>query len=266
MAWKTRKEWKNRAGIFFLCLFVGPLILLSTSVSKDWVYFLPVHPALSVLVAWSIAKGWTSPGRGVMILTWVIATVAILLAGGMVGITAIRGGPVLSVAIASVLFVFAAVGCTLSIRRNDLRWTVAWLAVLFVLGWSLWFTGPMAETDMARRSIRRPMAEVFSRVGNRGIVLYYPTDGIRGAASFYRNRTAQEIKSPATLVARLTEDQNEVVALVYWTNKDALPSELEEAAQSAGADLQIEAHLDLGKRYLLLVSARPAADDFTFSK
>ena len=76
MAWKTRKEWENRAGIFFLALFVGPLIPLSTSVSKYWVYFLPVHPALAMLVAWSIVKGWTSPGRGVKILALVTASVA----------------------------------------------------------------------------------------------------------------------------------------------------------------------------------------------
>jgi 4-amino-4-deoxy-L-arabinose transferase-like glycosyltransferase len=264
MAWKTRKEWENRAGIFFLALFVGPLIVLSTSVSKHWVYFLPVYPALTMLVAWSIMKGWTSPGRSVMIFTRIIATTAILTAGGMVGITGIRGGPALSVAIASAVFVFAVVGCVLSIRRNDHRWTVAWLAILFVLGWSLWFTGPMAEADVARRSIHRPIAEALSRVDNRDILLYHPTDGIRGAASFYRNRTAQEVTSPAALVAQLTEGRNEVVALVYWTDKATLPSELEEAEQAAGADLQIEAHFDLGKRCLLLVSARPAPDYLTF--
>ena len=102
------------------------------------------------------------------------------------------------------------------------------------------------------------MVEALSRAGNRDILLYHPTDGIRGAASFYRNRTAQEVMSPVALVARLTEDPKEVVALVYWTDKAALPPELQEAAQPAGADLQIEAHFDLGKRYLLLVSARPA--------
>lgn len=258
MARKTRKEWENRAGVFFLSLFVGPLVLLSVSSAKAYVYFLPVYPALTMLVAWSIVKRWMSPGRGVKILTWIIVTVAIFVAGGMVGMTGIRGWSGLSVATASAVFVFAAVGCVLSIRRNDLRWTAAWLAILFVLGWSLWFIGPMAKADVARRSIRRPMAEALSRVGNRDIVLYFPTDGIRGAASFYRNRTAQEIRSPTTLVARLTEDHKETVALIYWIDKDALPQDLDKGAEAAGTDLQIEAHFDLGKKYLLLVSARPA--------
>jgi 4-amino-4-deoxy-L-arabinose transferase-like glycosyltransferase len=258
MAWKTRNEWENRAGIFFLALCFGPLIFLSASVSKFLVYFLPVHPVMTMLVAWSIVKRWTSPGRSAKILTWIIAMATIVVAGGLVGMTGIRGGSTVSVAAGSAVFLFAAAGCILSIRRNDLRWTAACVAVLFVLGWSLWFTGPIAEADVARRSIRRPMADALGRVGNRDIVLYYPTDGIRGAASFYRNRTAQEIKSPDVLVARLTKNHNEVVALVYWTDKDGLPPELDKTAQAAGANLQIEAHFDLTKRYLLLVSARPA--------
>jgi len=258
MAWKTRKERENRAGIFFLSLFVAPVVLLAVSVAKAPVYFLPVHPALAVLVAWSIVKGWTSPAQGAKILAWIIATAAILVASGMVGMTGIRGGSSLSVSTAGAVLVLAAVGCALSIRRIALRWTAAWVAVLIALAWSLWFTGPMAEADVARRSIHRPMVEILGRVGNRNIVLYHPPDGLPGAVSFDRNRTAQEIMSPATLVARLAEDQNGVVALVHWMDKDALPSELDRAAQAAGADLQIEAHYNLGKRYLLLVSARPA--------
>jgi 4-amino-4-deoxy-L-arabinose transferase-like glycosyltransferase len=254
MAWKTRKEWENRAGIFFLSLCVGPLIFLSASVSKFLVYFLPVHPSLAMLVAWSIVKRWTSPGRSAKILTWIIATVAILVAGSMVGMTGIRGGSSLSMATATVVFILAAVGCLLSIRRNDLRWTSTCIAALIALGWSLWFTGPMAQIDVARRSIRRPIMEVLSRAGNRDIVLYNPTDGIRGAVSFYRDRTAQEIRSPAELAARLTEDHKETVALIYWIKKDALPPDLDKTAQTAGLDVLIENHGPIYRGYLLLVS------------
>jgi 4-amino-4-deoxy-L-arabinose transferase-like glycosyltransferase len=256
VSWKTRKEWENRAGIFFLTLFIGPLVLLSASSAKDSVYFLPVHPALAMLVAWSIVKGWRLPGRGVRILTWITATAAILAAGSMLGMTGIRGASALSVATASAVFVFAAVGCLLSIRRNDLRWIAACIAVLFALGESLWFTGPMREADVARRSIHRPLVEILSHVGNRDILLYCPaeSDGLRGEASFYRNRTAQEITSPATLVTRLIKDQNGVVAFVFGTDKDALPPELNKAAQATGANLWIEAQVHFGRGYLLLVS------------
>jgi len=141
------------------------------------------------------------------------------------------------------------------IRRNNLRWTSACIAVLLALGWSFWFTGPVAKADVARRSIRRPVLEALSHAGNRDIVLYKPTDGLRGAAGFYRNRTAQEITSPDILVARLIEGQGGTVALLYWVDKDALPPQLMKAAQSKGRELQVEASFRLGKEYLLLVSA-----------
>ncbi len=255
MAWKTRKEWENQAGIFCLSLFVGPLVLLSASSAKDYVYFLPVYPALAMLVAWGIVKRWSSPGRSAKILTWVVATVAIFVAGGMVGMTGIRGGSALSVATAGAVLVFSVTGYALSIRRSDLHWSAACVALLIALGWSLWFTGPVAKADVARRSIRRPLLEALSHVGNRDVVLYNPTDGIRGAAGFYRNRTAKEITSPEILVARLTEGHKETVALIYWIEKDTLPPDLDNTAQAAGGDLRIEAHFDLQKRYLLLVSA-----------
>ena len=264
MVWKTRKEWENRAGPFFLALFLGPLIPLSVSVSKYWVYFLPVHPALAMLVAWSIVKGWKSPRRGVKIFTWIIATVVILVASGMVGMTAMRGGSALSVSTAGAVLLFAAVGCVLSFRRNDLRWAAACVSVLIALGWSLWFTGPMAKADVARRSIRLPIEKALSRVGNRDIILYHPPDGLCGEVSFYRNRTAQELRLPITLVARLKKDCQKTVALIYRVNNDALPPELDKAGQAAGADLQIEAHFELGKRYFLLVSAKPEANKLAF--
>jgi len=253
MAWKTRNEWENQVGIFSVSLFAGPLVLLSASSAKDYVYFLPVQPVLAMLVAWCIVRGWSSAGRTVKILTWTIAAVAILFAGSMVGVTGMRGGSALSLATASAVLVFAAAGYILSIRRNDLRWSAACVAVLIALAWSLWFTGPVAKADVARRSIRRPMLEALSQAGNRDIVLYRPTDGLRGAAGFYRNRTAQEITSPDILVARLKEDPNKTVALVY-SAQDRPSYDLYEAAQAAGVDIRIEDRCPIYHGYMLLVS------------
>jgi 4-amino-4-deoxy-L-arabinose transferase-like glycosyltransferase len=258
MAWKTRKEWENQVGIFSLSLFVGPLALLSASSAKDYVYFLPVYPALAMLVAWCVVRGWSSPGRAVRIFTWILTATAIFFATGVLGMTGIQKGLTFPVATAAVAFALGSMGCLFSIRRNKLRWTSASIAVLFALAWSLWFTGPVAKADVARRSIRRPMLEVLRRAGNRDIVLYRPTDGLRGAAGFYRNRTAQEIRSPDMLVSLLAKGRNEVVALLYWIDKDALPPQLLEAAQSEGRDLQIEANFRLGGKYLLLVSSEVA--------
>ncbi|HMK77501.1 MAG TPA: glycosyltransferase family 39 protein [Thermodesulfobacteriota bacterium] len=255
MAWKTRKEGENRAGIFFLSLFVGPLLLLSASSAKDYVYFLPVYPALAMLVAWCIVRGWSSPSRAAKILTWIMTATAIVFAVSLLGMTGIREGLTLPVAAAAVTFGLGVAGCLFYIRRNNFRWTSAYIGLVFALGWSLWFTGPVAKADVARRSIRRPVLQALSRAGNRDILLYKPTDGLRGAASFYRDRTAQEMRTPVALIERLADNPNQTVALICWIDKDAVPPELDKAAQSVGRDLQIEASFRLGKKYLLLVSA-----------
>ena len=45
MAWKTRKEGENRAGIFFLSLLVGPLVLLSGFLSQGLCLFFASLPS-----------------------------------------------------------------------------------------------------------------------------------------------------------------------------------------------------------------------------
>jgi 4-amino-4-deoxy-L-arabinose transferase-like glycosyltransferase len=259
MSWKTRNDWENRAGVFFLAFFIGPLVLLSTSSAKDSLYFLPVYPVLAMLVAWSIAKGWMLSGRSAQILTWIFAAVAILIVGSMVGVTGIRGAPALSVVTASVVFVLSVAGCILSIRGNDLRWTAACIAVLFALGWSLWFTGPMKEAEVAKRSIHPAMADVLRLVGDREIIIYqphdgFPLDGPQGELSFYRNRTAQKVRTLEALIKRLVENPDKTVALFYLINKEALQLEVNKIAQTARGDVRIEAQIPFARGYLFFVS------------
>jgi hypothetical protein len=105
------------------------------------------------------------------------------------------------------------------------------------------------------------MMEALSLVGNRDIVLYKTDDGIRGAASFFRNRTAQEIRSPARLVAYLADDPDKHVALISWLNRDILPPELQKTGQDMGVNLQIKAHIGFGTHYLLLIEAIPKVSE-----
>lgn len=261
LAWKTRKEREGRAGIFLLSLFIGPLLVLSTSLAKDSVYLLPVHPTLALLVAWSIVKLLSSSSRGVRVLIWGTTCTAILAAGIIMCINGYLGGSALSIILAGIIFMSTSAVCILLIRRDDFRWAGFCIAILFALGWSLWFIGPITETEVAKSSIRQPMMEALSLVGNRDIVLYKTDDGIRGAASFYRNRTAQEIGSPARLVACLADDPDKHVALISWHNKDILPPELQKTGQDMGVNLQIKAHIGFGTQYLLLIEAVPKVSE-----
>ncbi len=257
MAWKSRQEWENRAGIFSLCLFIGPLVVLSASVAKDNVYLLPVHPALAMLVAWSTVKGWSSPGRNSRILTEGMAMIAILATGIIVGITGFLANTVLSLVVATIILVLAATKIIFSIRRGDLQWSTACIAVLFALVWSLWFTGPLAEADMAKSSTRQPMMNALRLVGDRDLVIYDTDDGVRGAAGFYRNRSVQEIQSVAGLIIKLGRNPGKTAALTFCNNKDTLPPEIQKAAQNFSTNLHIEAHFNFGEKCLLLISAYP---------
>ena len=257
-AWKTRQEHEYKAGLFLLCLIVGPLMVLSASVANESVYILPAHPAMAILVAWSIMKGWSSPGRTVRILSQTIATVAILVTGIMLSMTVFRGGTDMAIIVAVFIFVLALVECVRSIWHNNLQWIGVCTTVLFALSWGLWFTGPLAEADIAQSSIRQPMMQALRLAGDEDILLHRCDDGIRGAAGFYRNQTAQEFISPAKLVAELVgnaSDTDSDVALVYWFSKNTLPPELQKAAQDAGVNLHIKAHVKCNNKYLLLVSA-----------
>ena len=261
-AWKTRQEHEDGAGLFLLCLIVGPFMVLSASVAKENVYMLPVHPAMAILVAWSIMKGWSSLGRTVRILSQAIGTVATLVTGIMLGMTVFHGGTAGAIIVAVFISVLASAECLRSVWCNDLQWIGISTTVLFALSWGLWFTGPLAEADIAKSSIRQPMMEALRLAGDEDILLHKCDDGIRGATGFYRNQTAQEFRSPAMLVAELAgnaSDTDSDVALVYWFSKNTLPPELQKAAQDAGVNLHIKAHVKCHNKYLLLVTADTTA-------
>ena len=256
LVWKTRRKWENRAGIFFLCLFVGPLMVLSASMTKHMVYFLPVHTVLALFVAWSLHVASISHRHNVRVFTWVLAAMALIFAGSMVVKTNIFGGVTAIIAAALIIFLLLAATCLLSIRHDNLRWASVSIVALFTLGWSLWFTGPLAHTDIVKSSIRQPMMEALSLAGNRDILLYLPDDNLRGGSSFYRDRTAQEIKSPDMLVAELGKNPDKYVALTYSGDKKKIPPELQLVTKDMGIPVNIEACFNLNDKCLLLMSAR----------
>lgn len=89
---QSSKKQQNQAGLYLLSLFLGPLIILSCSVAKDFVYFLPVYTGLAVLVVLSIDRCWMNPGKASVILTWMTAVSIIAAAGFLLGWTVVLGG------------------------------------------------------------------------------------------------------------------------------------------------------------------------------
>ncbi len=255
VAWKSRRISACRHGVFFLAFAMAPVVLLSFSQAKDSIYLLPAYPALALLVTWAIKFVWAEPGNWTRILANVMATAGILAAGAAVVANGILGAPPLLVLKASIVAACCATVCVLALCRRDLRWVGVSIISLFALTWVLWFTDPIADQEVSKRSLRQPVEEVIRLADSRELLLYYPGDGLCGAVSFYRNRTASVVNNPPKFVSRLVEDPSKVAAILQSRTGSGLPAQIIDAAQSAGVVLRIEADVDFGRGHLLLIRA-----------
>lgn len=255
-AWQRRRQLTDQAGIFFLSLVVGLMVLLSISQAKDAVYLLPAYPALAMLVAWWCVPILSAGGRWAGIGVALVALLSVIGAEGAVAATELLGGTLLSIVAA------AAVACgtgavVLALRRQDL-WAVGiGSAALVALSWILFFTGPIAAIEAGKRAARPYLEEVFKAADDHDILLYRPNDMLRGGTGFYRNRTALEVRSPSELVERLSWDSH-AVALLRVRGAEGIPRELQEEANASGVELREQTHVPLPKEhFFLLIRAVP---------
>jgi len=256
-AFRKRRTAGGQAGLFFLSFAAAPLLLLSLSRAKDSVYALPAFPALALLVAtWCEEKlrgraRWAEQAAAAAGLGTACA------AGVAIVATVSLGGFSWSVACAIVaLALLSSIALWLG-RRGDLRSVVAASASMAALGWILWFTGPLAENEVGRRSIRGPVEAALAIAGDRTVLLLNPSDGLRGAASFWRNRTAEEVQDPARFVRRLLEDPK-AVALFHTTVRERFLEPVRSAFSQQGAEPVVEATFPArDNRLVLLWGARP---------
>jgi len=144
-------------------------------------------------------------------------------------------------------------------RGGDLRSLVAASAGMVALGWILWFSGPLAKNEVGRRSIRGPVEAALAIAGDRTVLLFNPSDGLRGAASFWRNRTTEEVRDPESFVRRLLEDPS-AVALFHMTVREQFLEVVRSAFSQQGAEPVLEASFPVrDNRVVLLWGARPRA-------
>ncbi len=257
MAWKSRKDLKKQAGLFFLSLFIAPLILLSFSKAKDLVYFLPVQPSMAMLVSCTVwRKNLFEHGR-LRFIPWVMIYAAIILSSAALVITGLWGGSPLAIAFPAVAIIVFSYGGIMALRKGMLDWAVACFFVLISLCWCLWFTGPIAKAEIDEKGISRQMNEALAIVGNRETLLYMPTDGLRGYAGFYGNGTVKEIISPYYVMSLLRENPGKTVVLSFSSDKNVIPVDLTAASKNRGYVFNIEGAIDFGRKYLLVISLTP---------
>jgi 4-amino-4-deoxy-L-arabinose transferase-like glycosyltransferase len=257
MAWRLRYDEKKQAGMFFLCLFIAPLFLLSFSKAKDLVYFLPVYPSMAMLVSCTVWKENLFGKGALRFVPSVMVSAASVWAAVMTGITYLWGGNPFIVAILTVIILLVSYCAVISLKKNSLDWAAAFFVVLCSLAWCLWFTGPVAKTEIEDKSISSQMNEALNITGNREMLLYIPNDGLRGYAGFYGNGTVKEIISPYDVVDLLRKNPDKTVVLSFSSDKSVIPRDFTDASKNRGYVFNIEAAVDFGKKYLLVMSLNP---------
>jgi len=238
-ALRNRRTPEGHAPIFFLSFAVGPLLLLSLSRQKDSVYALPAYPALALLVAIWCERGLQRAGRWAQLGVGVANLLLAAAAAGAIVATARFGGLSWGVLAACALLSTMLFLALRMLREGALRGATAIGACIAALAWTLWFTGPLAAHEIARRTIRKPIEAALAVAGSRPILLYNPSDGIRGAASFWHHQTAEEVRDASALVRRLLQQAGSL-ALFHRLRNDPIPPEVRLAAEQLHAQLIVE--------------------------
>jgi hypothetical protein len=141
-----------------------------------------------------------------------------------------------------------------ALRKGVLDWAVACFFVLISLCWCLWFTGPIAKSEIDEKGISSQMNQALAIVGNRETLLYLPTDGLRGYAGFYGRGVVKEVILPSDVVILLEKNKDKAVILSFSSDKNIIPTDLTYAATNTGSSLKIEAAVDFGNKFLLIIS------------
>jgi len=98
--------------------------------------------------------------------------------------------------------------------------------------------------EVGKWNIRPPLVKMFAAAGDREILLYRPSDRLRGGAGFYRDRTAQEIQEPVELMRQLSANPR-LVALMNVAAGRGIPRELQAAARQLGVEPVESARISL---------------------
>jgi 4-amino-4-deoxy-L-arabinose transferase-like glycosyltransferase len=253
---RRRHTARGQTEFFFLSFAAAPILLLSFSKAKDSVYALPAYPALALLTASWCEEKLRGDSQGALRGTGAAAVAAVAASGTAVGATVYFAGFSWYAACALVVLVFLSALAVWFGRRRELLNLAAASVATLALAWVLWFTGPLAQHEVARRSIRAPVEAALAQAGNRTVLLYNPSDGLRGAASFWRNRTALEVQDLPTFVRRLVEDPN-AVGLFHTTVRSRFLEPLLSAFSKQGAEPIVEASFpSKDNRVVLLWGAR----------
>jgi 4-amino-4-deoxy-L-arabinose transferase-like glycosyltransferase len=158
-AWRTRREPKSQAGIFFLSMSVGSLLLLMVSRAQGPLYPLPAFPALALLVGCWSSRVLARADRPVQIGIRIVAIAAGLFAAGTVVAMVYYGYSWLSLLCAGLALAALGLGISHAVRHHRFQNAAVAAAGLLALGWIPLFSGPIAAQETAEPygpSLKKP--------------------------------------------------------------------------------------------------------------
>jgi 4-amino-4-deoxy-L-arabinose transferase-like glycosyltransferase len=235
-SWRERGRPEGRGRFFLLCFAAGATALLSASKAKDYVYLLPIYPALACLVGtWAVRMVEEQRVGSRVLIALVGIGAALAIGAGLVLIAALDGVSAKAAVWAALL---AAGGSFLVLhwRRGDAPragWAAACLVAMAPI---LAVTAPLSSWYADQKSPRPTLRAIVDAAAGSDIVLYRPEDRLRGGCGFYRNRTAEEIDDPEALVTRLKRAPGTVAVVANSLSKSG--PELQTAAERAGVVLE----------------------------
>jgi 4-amino-4-deoxy-L-arabinose transferase-like glycosyltransferase len=210
---------RGRADRFVFSMGLGPLLLLSMARGKEALYLLPAYPALALVGTLWLERKVSERGPVATISSVVLlagAGLAVLVAGVLATIHGAWALPAILGALA------------VGVLHRDSDQSPEWkrlLAAQILWGMTclLFVCGPEADREDARQEWRPVAGRLLAEAGDAEIILYWPTDELRGALAFPRRRTAREARTPEE-VLDLLHRHPEAIAVDYGAEEGGLPA------------------------------------------
>jgi 4-amino-4-deoxy-L-arabinose transferase-like glycosyltransferase len=227
---------------FLYSWILGGLIILSLSSTKRGIYFLPMLPAMAMIIAhWAARLGERGTGawQGFFLKAVILAilTVAVILPAVYVK----QGGSAATALLVSGTFL-----CLFVLLWRRCRGS---LPLLAVLSWSLVFilwtpaVFPLIDKGKGYREIFKDMGRIVS---HRQVVGYDLTETVEALGPFYGHFPVKNVEDRAVFINILDKSETEYIIMLPGRVDEALKKELEAHARlvyQSGGEMRREMEL-----------------------
>lgn len=223
----SRARGMKASGKILWSWLLGGLIILSLSSTKREIYFLPMFPAIAMIVAhWAATLKDSGPGPWeVYLLRGVLAAVSLTVAALPVAYVKMGGGLMTAVMVSAVLLSLL-LALWMNFRGS--------LPLLAVLGWSLvillWAPAVIPQIDKAK-SYKGIFEDMGRIVQHRQAVGYCITETVEALGPFYGGFPVRNIEDRDLMLKAMTDHEADFVLVLPSRMGEDLKRKLASLAQ-----------------------------------